>query len=233
MNKLTSESFPSIDIAASISRKLAEEHDFPHFENKVDALWEALIDAERAHDEALHAAMVKPEMNKNEKRLIKPFEKALTAIEECNTGWAFYDSDLDHSYENPNSKTDLKGMLKRAIVALKTDPFDVRKVEDPITGKKRRSLRNIPGTKSDGLAAMVESLHTFWRLSEAPASFAESTVDASDKGHNQKRINNPALRLVFESAKNIDHRYNLDNCVNAICGYRTHAISLRAESSRS
>jgi hypothetical protein len=227
VTKLFSESFPTIDVAVSMSRRLVDEHNFSHFEGKADELWEALILAERAHDDALQIATVTPEMNKNEMRLAKALQRALAAIEECETGWAFYDPDLDHSYTNPDSMTDLKGMLKRAIVALEADPLDVRQIVDSDTGKRRRSHRNLPGIKSDGLAALVASLENFWRVSNAPGSFSESTTDAADKGDGLNRISNPALRVVFEAAKNIDHRYTLKNCVNAIRVHRDNVIALR------
>ena len=105
----------TIDHAREIVRRVANDHGHAPLVGKENELLKVLIEARRRHSEALEADMWRREHPKSVVKLRKALQTAFLAMEETDVNLAFYDPELDERYTDPNSKRDLRGMLRRAL----------------------------------------------------------------------------------------------------------------------
>lgn len=204
------EAFATIEVARAIAEKMAKWPVAEFAIREPDKLWQALIDAEREHNQALELGPAAAEAVKSYRIQVVAIQSALEAIESA-------DYVLAEHHDN------LRRVLRAAI-----KEFDKRidlfgETRDPITGKQPRLIRS-PGlkVKSDGIDALVAVLASYW-FANSEKEFSESIIDAEDKEEGSIEPNSPALALVFEAARRIDARYSLQTCAHAMRRYRDRA----------
>lgn len=179
-----------------------------------DKLWQALIDAEREHNQALELGPAAAEAVESYRVQVAALKRALEALEAAN-------------YVVGELHDDICRVLRDAIKEFdkRIELLDVTR--NPITGKimgpKSRLIRS-PGlkVKSDGIDALVTALASYW-FTNSDKEFSESIIDAEDVQEDATVPNSPALALVFEAARRIDARYSLQTCAHAVRRYRNRA----------
>ena len=214
------------DDADEIVRRVTDEDGVAPLKGKEEALLKVLIEAQRRHDEALEIDTWRREHPKAVKKLRKALQTALEAVEETDVNFAIDDPELDESYINPDSRHDLRGMLRRALSQLEENDEDVPVSDDlhslldrhDSNGKIPRKVRSHPdGISSVGIRDIVECLYNFWSL-ETDLPFSDDFYKPLDDDGNEAELKPKGLaaKLVYETARLIDPGYTADACSNAM-----------------
>jgi hypothetical protein len=207
---LVSRAFPNLDTAIGIADAMASWPAGEFARREPDKLWNALIDAEWAHDQALELGAVAPALVKSYKSQAAALKKALEEIETAEFMLADFEQDL-------------RRVMRQAIKHLDEMIETLGNNRDPITGKTSRLIRapELP-VKSDGIDALVRSLASYW-LSNSDHEFSETTIDQADIDADSMVPHSAAACLVFRAATSVHERYSLSTCMNSIRRYRERA----------
>lgn len=211
---MASEAFPAIEVAREIAKRMAKWPDAEFAFRDPHTLWNALIDAEREHDQALELGPAAGEAVKSYRIQVAALQSALEALENAD-------------YVLAEHHDDLRRVLRAAIKEFDKQIDLFSEPRNPITGRiasKRSRLIRSPGlkVKSEGIDALVAGLANYW-FNNSDREFSESIIDAEDEEKGATKPNSPALALVFEAARRIDARYTLQTCAHAVRRYRDRA----------
>lgn len=208
----------TMDDAEEIARRVvsADGNSKPLI-GKEAKLLEALLRAQRSHSEALEIDAFRGDIPRHTTKLEKALSKALEALDDSQVNLAFFDPGLDERYIDPNSKRDLRGLLRRALKVLKE--------ETPLVSDRRDQDGKLPRAipshrekiRSVGIRAVVGILFDFWnRETGLPFSddFEKSLDERGEDGPLKPK--GLAARFVYETARLIDPDYTAEVCSNAM-----------------
>ncbi|RUW41353.1 MAG: hypothetical protein E5W15_06565 [Mesorhizobium sp.] len=177
----------------------------PIFAGREEKILRLMADAKLAHDGALATEDVAVNGAEEIKRLRSAMITAWDELESTRINIAAIDPELDQSYENPDSSSDLRGQIRRLLVGLNGLEADLPEKTD--TRVIRRHSRKV---KSSGLAAIVDVLGKFWK-EETDRPFS-GQIDERVESDGEKFAKGPALQMVYAVAQKIDAEYTLDQC---------------------
>lgn len=203
----------TIESALAVVGQVLAPDGNPIFAGREEKILRAMTDAKWAHDGALVTEDVAGNAPEEIKSLRSAMITAFDALESTRINIAAIDPDLDQSYENPDSSSDLRGQIRRLLARL-----DALEVDLPEKTDARVIRRHSRKVKSSGLAAAVDVLGKFW-TEETDRPFA-GQIDERVESDGEKFAKGPALQLVYAVAQKIDAEYTLDQCRYAMRRHR-------------
>jgi hypothetical protein len=152
----------TVDDARAVARRVVSADGVSQpLVGKETELFETLLGAQRVHDEALEIDSFRRVHPGSVSKLRKALQNALDALDKTDVNLALCDPDLDESFTDPNSRRDLRGLLRRALEGIDKIPYDLDRRD--LDGKLPRAVRSHPDNiNSVGIRAVVGILFDFW-----------------------------------------------------------------------
>lgn len=199
----------TIEDAQSVVGQVQDLDGQPLFAGREEKVLRAMIDGKWAHDGALATEDVAGNGPEEIRALRSAMIIAFDALETTRINIAAIDPELDQSYENPDSRNDLRGQIRRLLTGLDRLEADLPgKTDARVIRKHSRKV------KSSGLAAAVDVLGEFW-AEETGLTFA-GQIDERVESDGKKFAKDPAMQLMYAVAQKIDAEYTLDQCKYAM-----------------